>query len=256
MADFLREFEADKPVMISPSGTPTTSPEILANSHVDIFTYQDAVGAGYVPYQHTFDPQRRINTLDAVFSSYLDAHTSVDKHFWANLESWEMAGPTYGNPFPAEFSRVMQQLEIEKNYVDVLSTYEWLGFFEHPDSTAVLGGQRAVDLYSQYRNYFRQIAAKLKTVNYVDNPGFEHGRAEDNGPPLSWQFTGNGVDQIVTLSNEGASGSTSSVSLDIDSNTDPSWLAQSIPGPRRNRVQTLCVGQRTGEWPVRLPADS
>ncbi|MEO2049513.1 MAG: DUF4434 domain-containing protein [Pirellulales bacterium] len=229
MTDILRQFEADKPVMVSPSGTPIISPTILADSHVDIFAYQDAVGAGYIPYVNTFDPQQRIDTLDAVYSSYQNAHNGVDKHLWANLEAWEMTGPTYGNPFPADFSRLMQQLEIEKNYVDVISSYEWLGFFEHPETTVSLGGQEAVDLYTDYRHYYHQIVQDLKTVNYVDNSGFEQGLAMGEGYPLDWQLVGNGIDQVVSLSDDGASGSDTSVSLDIDFNTGHTWITQDIP---------------------------
>ena len=227
MTEVLRDFAADKPVMVSPAGTPIISPTILANSAVDIFAYQDAVGAGYVPFHHTFDPQQRIGMLDDVFSSYQAAHSGVDKHLWANLESWEMAGPTYANPFPADFARLRQQLDIEKDYVDSISSYEWLGFFEHPDSTLQLGGPAAVDLYTKYRDYYHETLSRLKTVNYVGNPGFELGTAS-SPTPTRWQFTGNGIDQVVSLDSDGASGSNTSVSLDVDSSTGFAWITQDI----------------------------
>lgn len=229
MTDILREFEADKPVMISPAGTPIISPMILADSHVGIFAYQDAVGAGYIPYQNTFDPQQRIDMLDAVFSSYQNAHNGVDKHLWANLENWQMAGPTYGNPYPADFSRVLQQLDIEKNYVDVISSYEWLGFMEHPESTVVLGGQRAVDLYTDYRDYYEQVRSSLKSVNYVVNPGFENGTGLDGTTPIGWHFSGSGSGQVVSLSSDTPTNSATSLSLNIDQADGLPWLIQDIP---------------------------
>ncbi|WP_168205193.1 DUF4434 domain-containing protein [Bythopirellula goksoeyrii] len=226
MTDILREFEADKPVMVSPSGTPIISPSILADSHVDIFAYQDAVGAGYIPGEYTYDPQQRIDMLEAVYDSYQAAHTGVDKHLWTNLESWQMNGPTYSNAYATDFSRLLQQIEIEKNYVDSISSYEWLGFFEHPDTTVFLGGQKALNLYEDYQDYYEQIVQGLKTVNYADNPGFEQGLAAGGSQPLDWQFAGNGVNQVVSLSNDGASGSDTSVSLDIGSNSGLPWLTQ------------------------------
>jgi len=229
MTDILRKFEADKPVLISPAGTPIISPSILADSHVDIFAYQDAVGPGYVPYVYTYDPQQRIDTLDEVYGAYQAAHAGVDKHLWTNLESWQMNGPTYSNPFPADFSRLLQQIEIEKNYVDVITSYEWLGFLEHPDTTVHLGGQKAKDLYTDYREYYQQVAQGLKIVNYVDNSGFELGLASGGVLPSDWQFGGNGADQVVSLSSDGASGSASSASLDVDSNVGFPWLIQDIP---------------------------
>jgi hypothetical protein len=229
MTDILKGFQADKPVMVSPSGTPIVSPAILENSKVDIFAYQDAVGAGYIPSQYTYDPQQRINMLDQVYQSYQAAHAGVDKHLWTNLESWQMNGPTYSNPYPADFSRLMQQIEIEKNYVDVITSYEWMGFFEQPETTIFWGGQKAINLYTDYRNYYQQIAPNLKIVNYVNNPGFEQGAIEEGGLPLGWQFTGNGTDQVVSLFSEGASGSETSVSLTVNSAEGLPWLIQDIP---------------------------
>jgi hypothetical protein len=165
MVDFLHTFEADKPVLISPSGTPILSREILAASKVDIFAYQDAVGSGYIPYENTFDPQRRIKMLKDVYASYADAHRESGKHLWANLEIWQMDGPEYGNSYPPKFERVQAQLDIEKDYVDVITTYELLGFMERPDSEVALGGQRASDLFEAYRSYYQATSQRLGMIN-------------------------------------------------------------------------------------------
>jgi hypothetical protein len=160
MADFLRTFEADKPVLISPSGTPILSREILAQSRVDIFAYQDAVGSGYVPYKNTFDPEQRIRTLDDVYASYQKAHAKSGKHLWANLEVWQMKGPDYGHSFPPSFDRVSRQLGIEKKYVDVVSSYELLGFM-HPESLQATPDAPAAQLFQAYRTHYDQTAPQL-----------------------------------------------------------------------------------------------
>ena len=159
--DFLRTFEADKPVLISPAGTPIISRDILAGSKVDIFAYQDAVGSGYVPYKNTFDPQRRIEMLDGVYSGYAKAHRESGKHLWSNLEIWQMDGPEYAASYPPEFKRVQAQLDIEKKHVDVITGYQLLGFMDARDSEVALGGKRANDLFEAYRAYYETTARQL-----------------------------------------------------------------------------------------------
>jgi hypothetical protein len=159
MVHFLRTFEADKPVLISPAGTPILSRDILAKSNVDIFAYQDAVGSGYVPYENTFDPQRRIKVLEEVYTSYADAHRDSGKHLWANLEIWQMDGPEYGNSYPPKFERVREQLQIAQRHVDVVTTYQLIGFMDPPE--VKIGGRRAIDLFEAYRSYYQATTQQL-----------------------------------------------------------------------------------------------
>lgn len=156
MADYLHAFSPDKPVMVAPSGTPVVTPEILRRSHVDIFAYQDAVGAGYVPYQYTYQPEDRLTMLKDVFASYRTAHIGTRKHIWADLEVWEMAGPRYEKAYAADFSRVRRQIEIEQNFVEMITAYEFLGMMSPPRSSLKLGGDSAARLYRDYRDYYRQ----------------------------------------------------------------------------------------------------
>jgi len=165
MVDFLRTFEADKPVLISPAGTPILSRDIIAKSKVDVFAYQDAVGSGYIPYENTFDPQRRIKMLEGVYTSYADAHRDSGKHLWANLEIWQMDGPEYGNSYPPKFERVREQLQIAQRHVDVVTTYQLIGFIDPSDSELVVGGQRAIDLFESYRSYHEATVRQLGMNN-------------------------------------------------------------------------------------------
>jgi len=163
ITDFLRTFEADKPVLISPAGTPVVSSEILAASKVDIFAYQDAVGSGYVPYKNTFDPEQRVRTLDNVYASYQKAHQKSGKHLWANLEIWQMKGPELGHSFPPTFERVQRQLDIEKKYVDVVTSYELTGFM-HPEAIRTDPGSPAAELFQAYQKYYEKTSQKLRTA--------------------------------------------------------------------------------------------
>ena len=244
----LRGFEADKPVLVSPSGTPVISPSILANSEIDVFAYQDAVGAGYVPYVYTYDPQQRINQLDAVYSSYAAAHNGVNKHLWTNLENWQMNGPAYSNAYPASIDRVLQQLDIEKNYVDVISSYEWIGFMEDPSSTVGMWGNRARNLYNGYRSHYDQTVTTLKTVNYVKNSGFEASPVTDGVAPAGWAFGGDGVTQRVASSPDTPTGTAASVHLIVDEAAGLPWLVQDV-------AVTAGLEYQFSAWAKRLVSD-
>lgn len=157
VADFCHSFAPDRPVLVAPDGTPLTSPETLAASHVDIFAYQDAVGPGYVPYEYTYDPEGRIASLDEVFSDYQRRHAGTRKHLWADLELWEMTGPEYGSPYPPPWSRVARQLATECRYVEMVTAYELTGFMEMPGSDLLLNDRRAEALYRGYEAYLRDV---------------------------------------------------------------------------------------------------
>jgi hypothetical protein len=168
MSDFLRTFEADKPVLISPAGTPIISEEILSKSKVDIFAYQDAVGAGYVPFKNTYDPDQRIKMLDDVYRKYAEAHRRSGKHLWANLEIWQMDGPEYKDAYPPNGDRVLRQLEIESRHVDVVTTYQLIGYMNPPGSATT--DKRAFDLFESYRTYSDATARRLGIVRDNGRP--------------------------------------------------------------------------------------
>jgi hypothetical protein len=155
VADFCHSLRPDMPVLVAPDGSPKTSRETLEASHVDILAYQDAVGPGYVPYEYTWNPERRIASLEQVYSDYAKRHEGSRKHLWTDLEIWGMAGPTYGNPYPAPWSRVARQLATESRHVEMVTAYEVLGFLEAPGSPVKLLDRRAEDLYREYAAYCR-----------------------------------------------------------------------------------------------------
>ncbi|QJD81726.1 DUF4434 domain-containing protein [Cohnella herbarum] len=153
IADLCHSLTPDKPVVISPDGNASASQSIINASNCDIFIYQDAVGAGYVPFEYTWNPQNRINMLPGLFANYASWHSNPSKHIWANVEVFQMDGPTYANAYSAEWSRVLQQINIEKNYVSNICMYDFGGFMETSESTAQLGGPKAVKLYNDYQEY-------------------------------------------------------------------------------------------------------
>lgn len=154
VAEHCHSLAPEKPVMVAPAGTPKITRDVLERSKVDIFAYQDAVGVGYVPYQNTYDPKRRLAQLDEVFVWYRRLHNNSGKHLWADLELWERAGPPDRHPtYAAPFGRVKQQIDIEARHVDVLTGYELFGFLEPPRVGAPLPDPRAGRLFEDYARY-------------------------------------------------------------------------------------------------------
>lgn len=163
VASFCHEFSPDKPVMIAPAGSPIISEWLLNTSKVDIFAYQDAVGAGYKNYEYTGDPEIRIADLDSVFKHYSTLHQNTNKHIWTDLEIWRSNPQTGYTPFiPAPMEQIERQIAIEAKHVDFITGYEFLSMMEPPESTLKLGGDDAIHLYNQYLNYYTSLYLSLE----------------------------------------------------------------------------------------------
>jgi hypothetical protein len=158
LADFCHALAPEKPVLAAPAGTPILDKATLQASKVDIFAYQDAVGSGYVPYKNTFNPENRIAMLHDIFRKYRDWHADTGKHLWSDLEVWEMDGSKgYSGSYPASFARVRRQIEIEAQYVSVLTAYPYHGYFHDPRSRVAAKDLRAVQLFEEYVAYLKSL---------------------------------------------------------------------------------------------------
>jgi uncharacterized protein DUF4434 len=155
VADLCHKLTSGQPVMIAPDGSPVADTKVIAESDVDIFSYQDAVGAGFVPgpkERYSYDPEKRLAKLDEVFQKYARWHAkNPKKQIWADVELWQMDGPKYTGAYPADWSRVERQLEAVRKHVSKIIVYEAGGFLESPGSDVELGGKRAVKLYQAYQ---------------------------------------------------------------------------------------------------------
>jgi hypothetical protein len=155
VARFVHALAPHKPVLIGPADVPSLPREVLESSQVDIFAYQDAVGAGYVPGRYTYDPAQALGRIDAAFTRYRGYHEGTDKHIWADLEVWQMDGKTgYGNAFPAGFDRVRQQIAIERRHVPVLTAYAWHTYLHDPARPGGKVDPRAHALFTAYRDWY------------------------------------------------------------------------------------------------------
>jgi hypothetical protein len=157
VADFCHNLAPEKPVLAAPADVPAMPKKALQESSVDIFAYQDAVGSGYVPGKYTYKPDNRIVMLDEVYARYRGFHEGTDKHFWSDLEVWEMDGSQgYGGAYPAAFERVKRQIEIERKYMPVLTAYAWHGYLHDPACRASKIDPRAVQLFQSYSAWKKQ----------------------------------------------------------------------------------------------------
>jgi hypothetical protein len=164
IADYCHTLAPEKPLIAAPAGKPIYDTATLKKSHVDIFAYQDAVGAGYVPYKYTYKPEKRIKTLDSLYKQYKELHKGARKHFWSDLEIWEMDGTKgYGGAYPPPFSRVRRQIEIEARYVEWITGYECTGFLDPPGRKKPLQDERAARLYRDYAAYVRATIQRLRS---------------------------------------------------------------------------------------------
>jgi hypothetical protein len=164
VADHCHALAPEKPVIVAPAGTPVFDSTVLRNSHVDIFAYQDAVGAGYMPYKYTYQPENRIKTLHTLYQRYGGLHTGTRKHFWSDTELWEMDGSKgYGGAYPPPSSRVQRQIEIESQYVEWVTGYECTGFLDPPGRKKPLKDERAARLFRAYAAYVRGTMKRLRS---------------------------------------------------------------------------------------------
>jgi len=163
VASFCKSLAPDKPVLIAPAGTPIWDRKVIGATRVDIIAPQDAVGSGYMPYVNTWDPYKRIATLEGIYTGYSELFKDTGKHLWTDLEIWEMDGKSgYANSYPPEFARVRQQIAIERKYVDMLTAYAYFGFLQHPGSSRHSPDPRAVKLYEEYVAYLKALPAPLR----------------------------------------------------------------------------------------------
>ncbi len=162
MADFMHSLAPEKVVVVAPSGTPILSPAVLAAARYDVLTYQDAVGPGYVPYKYTWNPENRLAQLDDVCRAYCEAHKGSGKHLWSDTETWEMAGPAYGNPYPAAFARVLRQMEIARKHFDTLTLYEFMATMTAPGTRMGPCDPRSMELYRSVKAHFTSQLAEAR----------------------------------------------------------------------------------------------
>ncbi len=165
LADHCHSLAPDKPVMVAPAGAPTISPDILRDSHVDIFAYQDSVGYGYKDLKATWDPEVRIADLPEIYRHYREMHEGTGKHLWSDLEIWRGSGDPKIGSRPAKIDEVKRQIAIEAKYVETITayTYQFIGGKASATEPLEPAGGYATKLYNDLLDYQTQTLGKAYT---------------------------------------------------------------------------------------------
>lgn len=142
----------DACILIAPYGTRVAIPDDkyvkqLELMDVDIIAYQDEIGV------------RKTKTEEsaAIYEGLRKAHDKVlHIALWADVEIFDFVGGVYESALiPAQFSRIIKQLEAVSPYVDTILVYQYLGMMNKPDSSAFAGHPSSADLYTSYMNWLK-----------------------------------------------------------------------------------------------------
>lgn len=159
-----KTYTKDAVFMTSPYGTSSAVcddkyAKQLENLGADIIAYQDTVGC----FAMDTDQSKKS------FEILRKAHDKVPQvKLWANIESftWEGKDNCRETPLiPADFSRIVKQIEAVSPYVDDVISFIFQGLYSNPDSIAYTGYEKAGAFYKQYENWLAEnVPGKIITL--------------------------------------------------------------------------------------------
>ncbi len=147
-----RQLKPRAPIMIAPYGTRIVTPDDqyvrqLDSMDVDIVAYQDEVGV----------QKSKVTETSAFYEGLRKAHDRSQKaKIWADVEIFEFEGEVYNSALmPAQFGRVLRQLEAVSPWVDQILVYQYQGMMNKPGSAAFAGSPASTKLYSDYLGWLK-----------------------------------------------------------------------------------------------------
>lgn len=173
LATEIRKFmPLDKVIKISPPiisrscGSTEPMNQQIAASKADVISYQDGVGAGFVSTngypEKTFNYQRSINGLTALYTEKAQWHNGSNRHIWANIEIWRyiqhpevpLANDySQKDSFSAPLSELRSQIELAQPHTGQLMINEGLRYF-HPQPDVISGAYQDVSTFNRINSYF------------------------------------------------------------------------------------------------------
>lgn len=119
----------------------------LDSMDIDIIAYQDGVGVnGCKPGE-----------AGKYFEHLYKAHQKVGKsRIWADMEVFYFEDKTKGALCPADFSRILIQMEDISPFVERIAIYQYTGIINKPNSKASVGHPGSTKLYTYYKNWYNK----------------------------------------------------------------------------------------------------
>jgi hypothetical protein len=120
----------------------------LEKLDIDIIAYQDEVGV----------KKTRAGYASKYFETLCLAHKKAGRaKIWADIEIFGFEGDVYKTALiPADFNRVLKQMEDISSFVDNILIYQHLWLMNKPGSMVFAGHPESTDLYEVYAHWYKQ----------------------------------------------------------------------------------------------------
>lgn len=145
-----RELTPNAVNLIAPYGTKSVRCDDyyvkqLERLDIDIIAYQDEIGV----------KKTKVGTAGKYYEALYKVHQKAGRaRLWADLEVFEFEEEVYKSALiPADFSRILAQLEDISPFVENILIYQYMGLMSKPGSMAGVGHKNAEKLYVDYTNW-------------------------------------------------------------------------------------------------------
>lgn len=117
----------------------------LEKMDIDIIAYQDGVGV------NGCKPGEAGRYFEHLYKAHQQAGRS---RIWADMEVFYFEDKTKGALCPADFPRILKQMEDISPFVERIAIYQYTGIINKPHSKASVGHPDSTKLYTDYKKWY------------------------------------------------------------------------------------------------------